>query len=117
MNAEMQTGQAHEFLLMKLNEELFRPTWRPTFHRHARPSQLLGARINKENAAKRRKEIARLAKGLWEQKPGLKNNLSGTAREIESMKHDALKLKGKADYLGADAIRKHLSSERKKGRL
>ena len=60
--------------------------------------------------------IVRLARDLWTRNPSLENNMLATAREIESMKDEKLKL-GPFDYLGMDAIRKHLRKAKKDGWL
>ncbi|MGZ5918343.1 MAG: hypothetical protein ACXWJV_00905 [Hyphomicrobium sp.] len=78
--------------------------------------RLRGARANKKKGERYRKAIVRLAREVWDRNLQLKNNLSATAREIEGKKDEALKT-GPHSYLGADAIRKHLSKLRKEGKL
>jgi hypothetical protein len=79
--------------------------------------RLKGAQANKDKAAKFREAIIQLAQKVWAKNPAIQYNLLETAREIEK-KHDAaLRLGSRFDYLGVDAIRKHLSRLRKEGYL
>ena len=71
--------------------------------------QVNGARANRQKALKRLDAIIKCTEDIWSRNADLRYKVSATAVKIEKMKLSALRMQ-KGDFLGVDAIRKHLSA-------
>jgi hypothetical protein len=76
-----------------------------------------GTVTTKQNAAQRYAIVVSRAKAFWASQPTLKNKLTQTARHIEALKLDQLRLSGRRDFLGFEAIKKHLRKASRRGDL